>query len=219
MHIVGVIPDLHNPWTRKGSLRFVRQQFDKHKVERVVFLGDIIDSAAISFHVRNPNMPSALEEYKLAYRGVKRWYSAFPEADVTVGNHDSRNCRVGASVGLPSLFLQTFNKLYETPDWRWHTQIEIDDVLYLHGDGFGGQYPWAAACRRLGQSCVIGHTHSKAGIDWIPNQRALTFGFGAGCLIDDKEMCFQYAHARQNRSLLGCGIVKHGVPLWIPMDL
>jgi hypothetical protein len=219
MSTVLVIPDLHLPWCRKGSLNFVRKVQDKYKTNRTVFIGDICDSAAISFHQRVPEMPDAIHEYKLALQQVKQWYKEFPCAFVTSGNHDLRCCRVAASVGIPSMYLKAMNELYGTPQWKWVTQVDIDGVTFLHGDGFGGDYPWMNAARRLGQSCVLGHTHSRAGIGWLASQKHLYFGFGVGCLVDDAAMCFQYAHARQNRSILGCGVVKDGVPTWVPMEL
>ncbi|KKK92799.1 hypothetical protein LCGC14_2699380, partial [marine sediment metagenome] len=48
------VADLHLPAVRKGYLTFCQDLYCQWDCDTVVFMGDIIDWTAISFHVSNP---------------------------------------------------------------------------------------------------------------------------------------------------------------------
>lgn len=213
------IPDPHEPYGRAGHRAHCAKVARKYRCDRIVCLGDIVDSSTISFHEKLADGLSAVDEFQRAKAGVQKWKRIFPEMDLCLGNHDARIARVAASVGIPELFLRQLPELYGTPKWKWHLQLTIDGVLYTHGTAFSGLYPHRNAAARIGRSVVIGHTHSVAGIDWIANQDRVFFGMcvGAGC--DDRAIAFRYMTGRYSRSMLGCGVVIDGQPIWIPMGL
>ena len=160
------IGDIHEPVCRKGYLEFCQNTYDEYDCDKVVFLGDTVDWHAVSFHANHPESPSAWDEYQLALNGIHKWYDAFPDATVTIGNHDSRIIRLAESVNIPSKFIRDYKDTWQTPKWEWVDDIKIDNVYYFHGIGYGGLHPSFNAARHLGMSCVMGHVHSVAGVKW-----------------------------------------------------
>lgn len=82
-----VVGDLHAPFIREGYLEFCKRIYDKHNLERVVFIGDIIDNHYSSFHDTDPDGHGAGEELDRARKQISEWYKTFPDADVLLGNH------------------------------------------------------------------------------------------------------------------------------------
>ena len=91
-----VIGDLHFPAERQDYLKFCKNMKRKHKTTEVLFIGDILDHHAISFHQKNPDSDGAVMEYEKAMKSLKEWYKAFPNARVCIGNHDERVHRLAA---------------------------------------------------------------------------------------------------------------------------
>ena len=98
---IGITGDLHEPFTHPGYRRFSEDTFDAHKVQQTVFIGDIVDNHAISFHDHDPNGRSAEDEAAAAERAVAKWYTTFTKAKVCIGNHDARHFRLAQKNGLP----------------------------------------------------------------------------------------------------------------------
>ena len=83
-----VIGDLHEPFCLDGYLQFCKDTYAKYNCNKVVFIGDCIDSHYSSFHETDPDGMGGGEELELAIKRLARWIEAFPVADVTIGNHD-----------------------------------------------------------------------------------------------------------------------------------
>ena len=216
-----VVPDLHEPFSRKGSIKFCKKIKRKYKCDTVLLIGDLNDSHGVSFHAAHPDLPGPADEFDLAYLGVKRWYKAFPNAKVCLGNHDRRVTRLAESVNIPSKFLRSYADVWETPNWDWDFSHVIDNVLYIHGDGAGGgANPAYNKMRSMGMSCVMGHFHKHAGVKWLFNQHKRMFGMDVGALIDDSSLAFAYAQGQTLRSGLGVGVVLDGKEAyWVPMPI
>ena len=207
-----VIGDIHEPVSRKGYLQFCRDTRRKWNCNKVVFIGDLVDWSAISFHLRNPEGPGPVDEYGLAFRAIRRWYKAFPQALVCVGNHDARPHRVAESVSIPARFIREYSDLWKTPGWSWENHHIVDGVYYFHGTGNSAEHPAWNVMRKLQMSVVMGHCHSRAGIKWAANTARRTFGMDVGCGIDDKMYAFAYAKDLIQRSILAVGVVIDGIP-------
>lgn len=212
MSKVLVIGDIHEPVSHPGYLAFCRDLRTKHKCDQVVFIGDIVDWHAVSFHARNPDCPGPKDEYELTHKGVQKWLKVFPKAKVCVGNHDERLFRLAATVNIPALFLRDYKELWGTKKWAWDNEHVIDDVYYFHGTGCGGMHPAFNAMQKLLMSCVMGHVHSAAGVKWRANPTRRVFGMDTGCGIDDKAAAFAYGQHFKVRSILSAGIVDDGIP-------
>ncbi len=209
-----VIGDLHSPCTRKGYSHFCQDLYKEWDCNKVIFIGDVVDWSAISFHASNPNTPGPVDEYEMALTEIQKWYKIFPKATVIIGNHDARPKRVAESVNIPAKFIRDYADLWETPNWKWEQSVIIDDVFYCHGHGKGGgKTPAWNLSQKMGMSVVMGHYHSRGGGGlWSANPLRRWFGMDVGCGVDDTAYAFVYAKEQVTRSILGCGIVLDGTP-------
>jgi predicted phosphodiesterase len=219
MSDVLAVGDIHEPVSRKGYLKFNKDIRRKKKCDTVVLIGDVVDWSAITFHTHNPEAPGAMDEYTLALEKIQMWYKAFPDAYVCVGNHDARPRRVAEAYGIPGKFIRDYAELWKTPRWRWVRHVVIDDVFYCHGHKKGGgKTPAWNLSAKMGMSVVMGHCHSKGGINWSANPLRRWFGMDTGCGIDDEAYAFAYAEEQITRSILSSGVVLNGVPEHIIMQ-
>ncbi len=221
MSRVLIIGDPHAPVTRKHYRRFCVATGKKHKCNKVLIIGDVVDWHAVSFHAANPDGPGPVDEYKLALVEVQKWYRAFPKAMVCIGNHDARPKRLAESVKIPARLLRDYNQQWKTPGWIWKTSFIIDDVYYHHGHGkSGGINPAYNTAKNMGMSVVLGHYHSRGGYKWIVNPLRRYFGMDVGSGVDDTAYAFAYAKEQTNRSVISCGVVIHGKkPYHIMMEM
>lgn len=207
------IGDIHEPVSRKGYMQFCKDLYKEWDCDKVIFIGDIIDWSAISFHASNPEAPGPHDEYKLALAGVQRWYKAFRNATICIGNHDARPKRVAESVNIPAKFIRDYSDLWHTPKWTWLQSVIVDEVLYVHGHGKGGgKTPAWNLAQKMGMSVVMGHYHSRGSINWSANPLRRWFGMDVGCGVDDKAYAFAYAKEQAQRSMLSAGIILDGTP-------
>jgi len=213
-----IIPDLHLPAEHPKAIRFCQDMYDLWKCNSVIFIGDISDLHAISFHTKNPDLPGAGDEYDSVKEKVKTWYKAFPKAIVILGNHDLRPFRLGRTVNIPDRLIRSPKELWETPNWEWVPEHIADDIYYIHNGG-GGLYPAINKAKSMGMSVICGHTHTNAGIHWVASPRHRFFGMNVGCIIDIDRMQFEYGQNYTYRPILGVGIVVNGTPYYEVMPI
>lgn len=220
-HRVLVVGDLHEPFTHNRYRQFVREVYDEFACDTVVFIGDVTDNHAMSYHEHNPNGLSAGEELEQARKRLKEWYKIFPNALVCIGNHDEILFRKAVTHGLPGEAFKNFGEIYKTPDgWKWRLSWEIDNVLYQHGTGSSGENAHKTRALKNRQSTVIGHVHSHAGVAYLASDKDLIFGMNVGCGIDIKSYAMMYGRNFASRPTLGCGVVLNGKhAFFVPMDL
>ena len=208
-----VIGDTHCPGMRRGYVDFLKRIADKHSVNRVVHIGDLVDWASISYHEKHPGFSSAVQEFKQANKQIATITKAFPKADLMVGNHDALTTRQAITAGLPTEILRDYGEMLDI-NWNVHprfSKLEIDGVLYAHGDGGrGGQHAAYAQAKDNFMSTVIGHFHSQAGVRYWANSEFRVFGLSVGCGIDANRLQFEYGRKITTKPLLGCGVVDGG---------
>ncbi len=214
-----IIPDLHLPVCHPKALDFCVDIYNKHNCNKVTFIGDIVDHHAISFHSKNPNCPSAADEYAQVCIDLQQWYDTFPEAIVIEGNHDCRPARLAQEACIPELYLKPYNEVWNTPGWEWVFDAIIDHVYYFHGVGSSGKTPALNKTATMHLPVVMGHVHSVAGVHWGCGPEARWFGMDTGCLIDRKAWQFYYGKHMAKKPMLGCGVVIDGIPYWEVMPL
>jgi len=206
-----VIPDLHEPVAHPGSMDFVDWVAQENQPDSVVFIGDIVDHHGISTWTKHASAPGPKDEYELALEGVQRWYNAYPDAVVTIGNHDARPMRMAESAGVPGSYLKDYASVWQTPRWSWVDEViigtGINAVYFTHGTGRSGLQPAANLAREMSMSSVMGHIHSAGGIRWFANPTKRWFGMDTGCLVDDRLYAFSYGKACKKKSVLGCGFI------------
>ena len=217
MSRVLVIGDTHAPAMHAGYISFLKRIEKKYKCNRVVHIGDLVDWNAISFHEKDPAMPGATEEYKLALRQVRRLHKAFPKVDYMVGNHSDLPARKAALVGLPTEVMVPFKELWGLSGWTIHSRysdLRIDNVIYRHGDKGKGGSRIAALGNAQGEHCslVQGHLHSQFGIEFAANHERVIWGMQVGCGVTPNHPAMKYSRVYTQRPILGCGVVVNGEP-------
>ena len=210
-----VIGDTHSPFCHKDYLAFCKRIHKSFKCRRVVHIGDLVDNHSISFHTHDPDGRSPADEMEQVDVELKPWFKAFPEVYICRGNHDNLVDRKSKHVGLPSRAFKNFRDIWNLPD-KWHDSFEweFDGVLYKHGTGYSGKFGHVQAAIDARQSCVIGHLHSSAGVEYIANSKQVMFGMNVGSGIDRKSYAMAYGKDFRRKPILSCGIVsvtKHGV--------
>ena len=153
-----IIGDLHAPFVLEGYLEHCQQVYANYNCNQVIFIGDILDNHAFSYHEPDPDGLSPGSELKMAKKFIKNWYNAFPKADILIGNHDRMASRKAMTGGVPSAWIRSYNDVLGTPAWNWVETIVYDNVLYEHGEG--GQARTKAKNNMM--SSVCGHTHTEA---------------------------------------------------------
>jgi hypothetical protein len=216
-----VIGDIHEPFTHKKYRTFVRQVHDEFGCTKTVFIGDVADNHASSYHEHNPDGLSAGHELSQTQKSLALWATDFPEALICIGNHDELVYRKAITHGLPNHIFKGFNEIYKTPaTWQWKLSWTIDNVIYQHGTGSSGENAHKKRALANRQSTVIGHVHSHGGVSYMASDKDLIFGMNVGCGIDIKSYAMLYGRDFASRPTLGCGVVLEGKhAFFIPMDL
>jgi len=148
MNKVLIIGDIHEPFAKEGYLEHCKQVYKRFNCNKVVFIGDIIDSHYSSFHSTDPDGMSAIEELNVSIKKLAKWHKAFPKATVIIGN--------------------------QVPTWDFVTDKVIDEVYYVHGEGATA----FMKAKNQFRSVVAGHTHTKCYIEYINNVFGMQVGCG-----------------------------------------
>jgi len=212
-----VIGDVHEPASHPAYLSFCQHLAEKWDTERVVFIGDILDMHTVSFHPREPDALGAEDEAEQTRRLVSRWHKGFPDATITIGNHDERVHRLASSVNIPARFIREFADVWGTPTWNWVRAVAVDRVTYLHGTGCGGATPALNAAKKSMGSVVCGHVHSAGGVHWAAGPTSRIFGMDTGCGIDANHPAMNYGRNMLAKPILSAGVVLDGIPYHEPM--
>ena len=204
-----VIGDLHEPFCKDGFLEFCKKQQLKFNCGTVVFIGDIVDHHAQSFHNTDPDGLSAKDELILACSKLQNWYKAFPEATVLLGNHDRIVARKLMSVGISQRWLKPLGDVLGTPNWKFVEQHVYNNVLYVHGES------GTALKKAQNELCSVvqGHSHTEGYVQLING--GTNFAMQVGCGIDFESYAFAYAQ-RGKKPILSCGVVLNQSPIIIP---
>ena len=217
-----VISDLQAPFHHKDSLKFLAAVKKKYKPTKVVNIGDITDSYCLSAWTKDPDALSATDEINQMLEFNKAYCKLFPKGDILTSNHDLRLQRAAVRAGIPRHYLKDYNEwMGLSKGWKFHDEVIIDEVAYMHGDeqGAGGQLACINRVKLRGRSCVAGHLHTQANIMYHATKEDLFFGMQVGCLIDHKAVGFAYAKNALKKIILSVGIVDKGIPMLIPMLL
>jgi metallophosphoesterase superfamily enzyme len=202
------IGDLHLPFTIDGYLEFCIETQKKYNCKDVVFIGDIVDLCANSRWAHDPDGMSSSDEYKSTLKQIKKWYEAFPKATIVFGNHDTRIFKQAFIAGIPKGWVKSMEEMYQMPDgWKCTEQIEIDDVMYSHGDGCNGDMGALNKAKEKRQSVVIGHGHSFAGVRYLSSHKDTIFGMNVGCGVEEESYALAYAKFQDRRPVISCGVV------------
>ena len=209
MSKVLVIGDIHEPFCLDGYIQHCKNEYNLFNCNKVVFIGDIIDSHYSSFHSTDPDGMSAKDELNLSIKKLRKWHKAFPKATVIIGNHDRIVARKALANGISAKWIKEYKDVLEVPSWNFKTDETIDNVLYVHGEGATA----FTKAKTLFQSVVAGHTHTKCYIEYMNN----IFGMQVGCGVDKDSYAMAYAK-NYAPPQIACGVVIDGkLPILIKM--
>jgi metallophosphoesterase superfamily enzyme len=200
-----VIGDLHEPFSLDEYLNHCAEVYAKYNCNRVVFIGDVIDSHYSSYHESDPDGMGAGEELEFAIERLSRWYKMFPKADVLIGNHDRIISRKAFSAGVPKAWIKSFNEVLNVPKWNFTDRVVIDNVQYIHGEA--GTARTKAKADMM--NTVQGHLHTQCYTEFFVGANFKVFGTQVGCGIDFDKYAFAYAK-RGKKPAIGCAVVMGG---------
>tara|TARA_R110002124_G_scaffold125957_1_gene285317 strand:+ start:72 stop:791 length:720 start_codon:yes stop_codon:yes gene_type:complete len=205
-----VIGDLHEPFCLDGYLEWCKEQYILYNCNQVIFIGDILDNHAFSYHEPDPDGMSAGLELEKTIEKVAKWYKAFPKADVCIGNHDLMASRKAMTGGIPAAWIKSYNEVLKTPDWNWVDSVSYHNVLYEHY----GQAQTKAKNNLM--SSVCGHIHTEAYCRWFVGKRFRIFAMQVGCGVDCDTYAAAYAKNFKKQAI-GCSVVLNNGTL--PINL
>jgi predicted phosphodiesterase len=216
-----IIGDTHEPFCKDGYLEHCLSVQKEYNCGTVVHIGDLVDNHAVSYHESDSDGRSAGDEYKLALIACDRWYKAFPDVKICIGNHDRLPFRKAFTAGLPKNWLKSYQEMFNSPKgWKWDFVHNVNGVIYQHGTGLSGEMASINAARENRQSTVIGHLHTVSNTRFLASTKDLIFGMNVGCGIDHTKYAFAYGRENTRKPVLSCGVVLGGtMPINIPMKL
>jgi len=222
-----VISDAHLPTEHKDALPFcemVKKDFGIPD-ENMVCIGDITDQYFGGMWKKSPDARShARLEVESTVDKLKMWYSAFPKMRCCIGNHDNRWWRKALDAEIPSQLLRGYREVIQAPrGWKFDRFFKVKTkgglILFEHGDNYGGMVPHRIAAMNNGINTVIGHHHTKAGVEHVKTRGMSIWGMSVGCLIDFDQYAFDYARKAKELPVLGVGLILNEgrTPLFLPM--
>ena len=211
-----VIGDLHEPFAKEGYLEWCQEQYKKYDCTHVIFIGDIVDNHAISYHETDADGMSAGDELDLAIENIAKWYDAFPDADVIIGNHDRMIMRKAFTGGIPRRWIMGYQDMFGVPTWDFSERKVYDDVQYIHGEGGTAR----TKCKKDLMSTVQGHLHTQAYTEHLVGETFHIFGTQVGCGIDHNSYAMAYAK-NYGKPIIGAAVIlDHGkIPINLLMEL
>lgn len=201
-----VIGDLHEPFCLDGYLEFCKKTYAENNCNKVVFIGDVIDNHYSSYHESDANGMGGKTELEFAIKKLAKWYKAFPDADVTLGNHDRIIIRKAQTSNIPSKWIKEFSEVLETPKWNFCTEVFYDGVRYVHGDKSSKA---RTAAKRDMISTVTGHYHTDFYVEWYFGKTRAIFAMAVGCGIDSRSYAMGYMQGGKKEAI-GVGVVVGG---------
>lgn len=204
----------------QDTVKFLTWLKKKYNPTDVVHIGDEVDYHALSFHDSDPDLDSAGKELKAAIAMLKPIYKLFPKVKVLESNHGSMVMRKALANGMPKALFKSYNEILQAPKgWTWafdyRIKTKLGPVYFCHGkSGTPGKLAKSYGC-----SCVQGHHHSKAQINYISTPERLMFDMHTGCLVDDRSLAMGYNKLTPERPIISTAVIVNGIPQLIPMVL
>jgi len=211
-----VISDIQAPFHHPDTLRFLEALKKELRPTKIVNAGDSVDGYTFAKFARDPNTMNPSDELKKAKKVLNDLFKLFPKAVEVSSNHNSRLVKRAMEAGIPSEFVRSYKELLASP-WDYTDRVTVDNVLYEHGEAYGGATPFRIGVVSAMQSIVIGHHHQAAGISYVANDKEMLFGMCVGCLIDINSYAFAYSKNYKFKPTLATGVVLYGVPKLVPM--
>jgi predicted phosphodiesterase len=214
------ISDTHIPYMHQDALPFLKKVATIVDPERIFHVGDLTDQYVFSSYPKAPEADSVSQEMHKVWRDVKALGSLFPDMMIVSSNHDDRVYRRGRSAGLPKEFVLPYQDVIKARDYNWKwvndymLRLNTKQHLYIcHTKGESA----VALAKAVGMNVVVGHHHTKHGINYFSNPYTSLFSIDTGCLISDDAYAFAYNKQSIIRPMLGCAAIINGKPFLFTM--
>ena len=209
-----VLGDIHFPFVDTHALSTAIEFAKKYKPDRIIQVGDFIDSYNWSLYKRAPDSPSADAEWNQTELLAHRFFKALDKFPLTIleGNHCRRHMLRAFEANLPKRLIRLLPEIFPYENVTWHMQptpLVVDNIAFIHGDEMGGTA--AQKAKTLGNSLVQGHTH-QASITFINTFHHQIFSMEVGCLMDGSSIAGRYAAKIPHRMWLGLATITDGHP-------
>ena len=207
-----VIGDLHEPFCLDSYLDWCIEQYELYQCNQVIFIGDCCDNHFSSYHESSADGMGGADELELTIKRIARWYKAFTEAKVIIGNHDRMIMRKSQTSAIPSKWIKSYKEVLEVPNWDFVDHYIQDNVLYQHGEGGTAR----TACKNHMINIVQGHLHTQCYTEHYVGKNFRVFGMQVGCGIDFSSYAMAYAKYGK-KPAIGCAVVLNNGTL--PINL
>lgn len=216
-----VMSDDHAPFHHQDALAFLGALKSEINPDRVVHLGDLMDSYIFSRYPKDPGAMNANDELKRLRKYTSKLKELFPQLLITESNHDSRLWDRARVAGIPKGLIIPYLTLLGADDVDW--KLKRDYTLTV--DSTREQVYFCHyriknvidLAKMVGCHAVQGHTHTSMGINEIATPNRPLWGMQVGSLISDSKYAFAYNKQQLVRPVLGCGIIIEGVPNLVRM--
>lgn len=216
-----VISDTHAPYHHPDTIKFLTAIKDKYKPDRVIHIGDEVDSHAMSFHTPDPDLRSPGDELKKARELLWQIEELYPRVTVLESNHGSLWYRKAMVAGIPREAIRSYEEIL-FPDWKtkWAWTFEHLETLpnkqpcYFHHGRSANSMTYTLS---RGMSAVQGHFHEKYNIQYWGTNERLSFGMAVGCLVDDNSLAMAYNNSNLKRPIIGLGMIIDSQPRLLPL--
>jgi hypothetical protein len=215
-----VISDLHAPFYHPDTVPFLEAIKNKYDPDKVICVGDEVDGNAISFHDKDPDMPfSPSSELEKAIGHLVPIFSMFPKVKVMESNHGSLVYRRAKHAGIPRRCIKSYQEILTSPKgWTWHDELVItlpnkQKCYFSHGQS-GKAFK---VSKDMCMNAVQGHWHNDFSINYWSNPESLFWSMSVGCMIDEKNLAFEYGRLIKKRPLIGVGMIIDSQPRLIPL--
>jgi hypothetical protein len=139
-------------------------------------------------------------------------------------NHGSLAFRKAKAHGIPAAYIKTYREVLFPGcgggGWSWHHKLRVEnpwgrDMQFQH-IGNGDLMSLAA---HENANIIVGHMHTKFGVGYSASEVDTYWSVYTGWLGDYQALAFAYGENIAKKPVLGCVVIKHGVPFTIPMRL
>jgi hypothetical protein len=210
-----VIGDLHCPFDLDSYLDFCLEAALKYDCTKFIQIGDVIDNHYSSYHETDPDGLSGGDELEMAISRLQRYYKAFPQMTVILGNHDRMVARQFKTAGIPKRWLRSYQEVLEVPNWEFTERLVYNNIQFIHGEGGNA----AKKCKDDMMNTVSGHYHTLGYTQYFCGANFKVFGTQVGTGIDFDKYAFHYAKYGK-KPIVGCAVIKDGkTPINLLMDL
>lgn len=221
------ISDLQIPFEHERALQFCKYLKKTFSVadDDVYCVGDELDQWWGSMFDKDGEFEhTPNQEIDEARSKLTDWYIAFPKLKICESNHGIRWKKKAMHAQIPLQLMKSMQDVFRMPPgWLYQKRWDIDDktpMTMVHGDDWGGQYPYMQAAMHLVRNTIIGHHHSKAGIGWIKTEGFNVWGMATGSLINFETYAFHYGRNHKFKPMIGSGVVLDNgkSPCWIELE-